>query len=75
MYDVYTEVSQYMDWIEKKILSNGGLAACDLTFSAPPSIDDGESLACSIKGCGRFFSKDIRIQYSIDLAISGFLAP
>ena len=27
-----------MDWIEKTILSNGGMAACGFTFSAPPFI-------------------------------------
>ena len=39
VYDVYTEVSQYMDWIEKTILSSGGMAGCGFTFSpAPPFI-------------------------------------
>ena len=35
-YDVYTEVAKYLDWIEKTILSNGGMAACGFAFSAPP---------------------------------------
>ena len=34
MYDVYTEVSHYMEWIKKTILNNGGMAACGFTFSA-----------------------------------------
>ena len=38
VYDVYTEVSQYLEWIEMTILDNGGMASCGFTFSAPPSM-------------------------------------
>ena len=27
-YDIYTRVSKYVDWIEMKILQNGGMSAC-----------------------------------------------
>ena len=58
VYDVYTEVSHYMEWFEKTVLDNGGMAACGFTFSAPPSTNGRESLACNIGGCGRFRSSE-----------------
>ena len=64
VYDVYTEVSQYMDWIEKTILSNGGMSACGFTFSAPPSTD---GTACNIGGCGRFCLKN-RAKQSVQIS-------
>ena len=61
VYDVYTEVSHYMEWIEKTILNNGGMAACGFTFSAPPSTsrESREIMAGNIGGCGRIGSRHI----------------
>ena len=35
-YDVYTAVSMYMDWLERTILNNGGLASCSYMLTADP---------------------------------------
>ena len=37
MYDVYTEVSEHMGWLQETILENGGLASCGFTMAALPS--------------------------------------
>ena len=37
MYDVYSEVSQFMAWLQETVLRNGGLASCGgLTLQAHP---------------------------------------
>ena len=35
-FTVFTRVSAFLPWIETAIKENGGMAACDFTFSAPP---------------------------------------
>ena len=35
-FTVYTRVSALLPWIETAIKENGGMAACDFAFSAPP---------------------------------------
>jgi secreted trypsin-like serine protease len=48
-YDVYTEVGQFMAWLEKTILKNGGLASCGLTLQADPEAPDIAG-RCILKG-------------------------
>ena len=36
VYDVYSEVGQFMAWLQATILRNGGLASCGLTLQADP---------------------------------------
>ena len=37
-YDVYTAMSTYMDWLERTILQNGGLASCSYMLTADPAL-------------------------------------
>ena len=37
MYDVYTEVTHHIGWIESSVIANGGMASCQATFTLSPS--------------------------------------
>ena len=36
-FDVYTEVSQYIGWINEAIIENGGMSSCGLVIAASPT--------------------------------------
>ena len=37
-YDIYTEVGKYIGWIERIILSNGGMNSCGYTIAATSTV-------------------------------------
>ena len=55
MYDVYTEVSQYIEWIEMTILDNGGMASCGYMLTASPThATVGGTASLTLSKVGRF---------------------
>ena len=44
MYDIYTEVASFMNWINETILSMGGMQACGLTLENRPTEGTVDSL-------------------------------
>ena len=44
MFDVYTEVTSYMHWINETILSMGGMQSCGLTLENRPTEGKVDSL-------------------------------
>ena len=36
-YAVFTSIAGFLPWIKASIKDNGGMAACDASFSVPPS--------------------------------------
>ena len=44
MYDIYTEVASFMNWINETILSMGGMQSCGLTLENRPTEGKVDSL-------------------------------
>ena len=44
MYDIYTEVASFMNWINETILSMGGMQSCGLTMENRPTEGKVDSL-------------------------------
>ena len=44
MYDIYTEVGSFMNWINETILSMGGMQSCGLTMENRPTEGKVDSL-------------------------------
>ena len=44
MYDIYTEVASFMNWINETILSMGGMLSCGLTLENRPTEGKVDSL-------------------------------